>query len=315
MCVQIHNRYPRRVPDAHTPTQTATLPSQALAATDLQPPFPFAAGYRHRRRVAALALHTLAILLTLLGAFLVQRDLDTLADEAALWNDPGATELAARFDHTVEHRFGLLPYYRGLVHLTIAGRSERRDLAFPALATIPNAVPFVVRVRPDDPATFCSSWQQHTHDQRTLLTALFALLMLLFAAVPWLLARSFQKQLALLRLLQRDGAALAIPIVHEQIVHENGVPARVVVTVERHHGGRRRRVHGWFSLRDGGPFRIGANEVLALTSPSAPLQALLLRHDLWPLRLPPDVVASLRQRLQAAPANSARGTIDNAAAP
>jgi len=281
----------------------------------ISPPFRFAAGYRHRRRLAVLALRSLAILLTLLGAFLVQRDLDTLALEAALWNDPGTTELAARFDHTVEHRFGLLPYYRGLVHYTVEGRSERRDLAFPALTTIPNAIPFVVRIHPDDPATFCSSWQQHTRGQRSLLTGCFALLMLVFAAVPWLLARAFSGQLALLAALERDGRAIRLPIVAEQTVHEHGTRTRTVVTVELAHAGRRRRVHAWFALREGGPCRIGGAAVLALWSPQQPLRALVLRCDLWPLRLAPDVVAAVRRRLQEALASSPPGTIGPAAAP
>lgn len=302
-------RYLRRVQEAHDQVRPAIPPDPTALAADLPQPLAFAAGYRHRRRVAVVGLHTLAILLTLLGGFLVQRDLDTLADEAALWNDPAATELTARFDHTVEPRFGLLPYYRGLVHLTIAGRSERRDLAFPALTTIPNAVPFVVRVRPDDPAAFCSSWQRHTHDQRIALTALFALLMLLFAAVPWLLARSFRSQLALLAALERDGRAIRVPVLTEQTVHENGARTRTVVTVELAHAGQRRRVHTWFAVREGGPFRLGEDAVLALWSPQQPLQALVLRHDLWPLHLPPDAVAIVRRRLHEALASSPPGTI------
>lgn len=282
---------------------------------DFPGPFRFAAGYRHRRRVAVLGLRTLAILLTLLGAFLVQRDLDALAAEAALWNDPGASELDARFDHTVEHRFGLLPYYRGLVHYTAGGQSQRRDLAFPALTTLPNAIPFVVRARPDDPATFCSSWQQHTHDQRLILTALFGLLMLLFAALPWLLARSFSRQLTLLVALAHDGRAIRLPIVREQTVHEHGARTRTVVTVELAHAGRRRRVHTWFADREGGPFRIGDDAVLALWSPQQPLRALVLRCDLWPLRLAPDLVDAVRQRLQQAGESSSPGSNGPAAAP
>lgn len=282
---------------------------------DFPGPFHFVAGYRHRRRAAVLGLRTLAILLTLLGAFLVQRDLDALAAEAALWNDPRATELEARFDHTVEHRFGLLPYYRGLVHYTAGGQSQRRDLAFPALLTIANAIPFVVRVRPDDPATFCSSWQQHTHGQNLVLAALFAGLMLLFAVLPWLLARSFAHQLALLAALAQDGRAIRLPIVREQTVHEHGARTRTVVTVELAHAGRRRRVHTWFAVREGGPFRIGDDAVLALWSPQLPLRALVLRRDLWPLRLAPDLVDAVRQRLQQAGESSSPGSNGPAAAP
>jgi hypothetical protein len=270
-------------------------------ALPLPRPWRFVNGYRNRRRVGTIALRLLAIVLLLVGAEVVRRDLGGLRMESELWHDPTAVELPARFDHVVDDRLGLLPYYRGLVHYTADGAGQRADLAFATTTRIPPAVAFVVRVRPGAPGAFCSSWQLHARTGRHVLLALFALLLLAFALVPWLLARAFARQLALLHQLQRDGEFVRLPIVREQVVHEHGAPTRIVVTVAIGAAARTYRRHAWFVPRRGGPFRIGDEQVLALWSPSLPGAALVLREDLWPLQVEPEWQAALRQLHPTAP--------------
>jgi hypothetical protein len=281
------------------PTPPSARP--VAVALPLPRPWRFVNGYGFRRRAATVALRLLAFVLLLLGAEVVRRDVEALRVEAEIWHDPAAVELPARFDHVVDDRLGLLPYYRGLVHYTAAGAVQRADLAIATTTRIPAAVPFVVRVRPNAPGAFCSSWQLHARPGRQALLVLFALLLLAFALLPWLLARAFARQLELLHRLQRDGEFVRLPIEREQVVHEHGAPTRVAITVAVAAPTRTYRRHAWFVRRRGGPFRIGDEQVLALWSPSLPGAVLVLREDLWPLQVDPEWQAALRQLHPAAP--------------
>lgn len=225
-----------------------------------------------------------------------------IARQRAIYDHAGAVEVPAEFTGRLQTNLGLMSEYRGKVRFSAPDGGERtRRFALNMFGELPPHEPLRVRFLPADPADFAVSWAVVAEGRRIGHLGLGLALGLLFSAVMVGFARPAFRRARVAAALALDGREAVGRCLRSHDTRKLGRVVRRTWVVSWQGPAGERTVVGEFPPRHGGPCLVGADSVLLVWSPAVPDAALVLRHDLWPLQLPPERARAVLARIAELP--------------
>ncbi|MBL8756298.1 MAG: hypothetical protein JNK15_23585 [Planctomycetes bacterium] len=278
--------------------------SGAVAATAWLPKGPWQVdpGYVRGKRIRGWLLRCVALAIAVAYAFFAQGEIGDLRRDAAIADDPAAIEVGADFDGRVESRWGLFAQYRGTVRFRTAdGRPHSGKVDFSTMTEIDTKAPLTVRFVPGKPDEFVISWAAAAVGSRWLsLVVLAGFGLVLFPGMLWWLASGLLAQAALALALAVDGEQHVLRLVRVEEHKQYGRLVHRRFVAEMPGAKKSSFAYGVWKPKEGTACLVPPDGVLVVSSPLVPRQVLMLRHDLWPLRLPDQVRQEVLARLAAA---------------